>query len=107
MVNYPKSNRARKGRYVHGGIVEDFGSRLGWWERTTFPKSGTDVLLTLEVQYKGRPDLLAYDLYGDETLGWFIMQYNAISDINKFVTGIILILPIKSRVFNELLVKRT
>lgn len=100
-----KSNTAVKGRYVYGGTVDDFGTRLGWWEPTTFTKDVTDVPLSLPVRYSKRPDLLAYDLYGDETLGWFIMQYNVISDINEFLTGIMLTLPTKNRLVKGMLVK--
>ena len=31
-----KSNKQNEGRYVQGGTVDDFGSRLGWWERRVF-----------------------------------------------------------------------
>lgn len=35
-----------------------------------------DFLYTLESQYSFRPDLLAYDLYGDPALWWVFMQRN-------------------------------
>lgn len=100
-----KSNKARKGRYVYGGTVQDFGTRLGWWERAEFPASPSDVPLVLDVVYHKRPDLLADELYGDASLNWFIMQYNSISDVNEFVTGITITLPTKNRLFRELLTK--
>jgi hypothetical protein len=35
-----------------------------------------DFLYTIESQYTYRPDLLAYDLYGDATLWWVFIQRN-------------------------------
>jgi hypothetical protein len=35
-----------------------------------------DVLYTVQPQYNYRPDLLAYDLYGDASLWWVFTQRN-------------------------------
>jgi hypothetical protein len=35
-----------------------------------------DFLYTIEAQYTYRPDLLAYDLYGDQNLWWVFIQRN-------------------------------
>jgi len=35
-----------------------------------------DFLYTIESQYMYRPDLLAYDLYGDSQLWWVFIQRN-------------------------------
>jgi len=35
-----------------------------------------DYLYTIEPQYTYRPDLLAYDLYGDSNLWWVFIQRN-------------------------------
>jgi hypothetical protein len=35
-----------------------------------------DVLYTIGPQYQFRPDLLAFDLYGDATLWWVFIQRN-------------------------------
>ena len=35
-----------------------------------------DFLYTIESQYDHRPDLLAYDLYGETQLWWVFMQRN-------------------------------
>lgn len=35
-----------------------------------------DFLYTIESQYTYRPDLLAYDLYGDAALWWVFIQRN-------------------------------
>lgn len=99
-----KSNQRREGRYVQGGQVSSAGNRLGWWERTIFPTSDTDVPFTVSKKYATRPDLLAYDAYGKANLQWFILQYNNISDINvEFVEGSQIMLPTTQRLFGELL----
>lgn len=35
-----------------------------------------DFLYTIESQYANRPDLLAYDLYGEPSLWWVFIQRN-------------------------------
>ncbi len=102
-----KSNRQGEGRYVQGGTVDDFSSRIGWWERTVFVRSPTDVALTLTAEYNKRADKLAFDLYGKAGLQWFILQYNNISDINTFVAGLELVLPTRARLFGELLTDKS
>jgi len=50
----------------------------------------SDFLYLIEAQYKHRPDLLAYDLYGDPALWWVFTQrnLNVIQDpIFDFVPG--------------------
>lgn len=53
-------------------------------------KAADDFLYTIEPQYAYRPDLLAYDLYGNSQLWWVFMQRNldVIQDpILDFVVG--------------------
>lgn len=40
------------------------------------PKQSDDIAYTIEVQYTHRPDLLAYDLYGNKDLWWVFAQRN-------------------------------
>lgn len=99
-----RSDQRRDGRYVQGGKVDVKGNRLGWWERRIFPKAHSDIQYTITKKYTGRPDLLAYDMYGRANLQWFILQYNNISDVNvEFVEGAEILLPTSQRVFGELL----
>jgi hypothetical protein len=103
-----RSNQRRDGRYVFGGVVEQKGTRLGWWERKPMPKSHSDVPYTISKQHAGRPDLLAYDVYGRANLMWVILQYNSITDINlEFVEGTEILLPTVQRLFGELLISTT
>ena len=40
------------------------------------PAEPDDVLYTIEPQYTYRPDLLAFDMYGDKNLWWVFSQRN-------------------------------
>lgn len=60
------------------------------------PKQSDDIVYTIEVQYTHRPDLLAYDLYGDKDLWWVFAQRNMdiIKDpIYDFEEGVEIYLP--------------
>ena len=61
------------------------------------PKDPSDVYYTLPVVYEFRPDLLAYDLYGDSRLWWVfsarnpnVLGYDPYFD---FVTGLRIYIP--------------
>lgn len=63
------------------------------------PAEKDDYLYTIENQYKHRPDLLAYDLYGDPKLWWVFVQRNMeiIKDpIFDFEPGTSIYIPKKS-----------
>jgi hypothetical protein len=64
-----------------------------------------DYLYTIEAQYKHRPDLLAYDLYGDAALWWVFTQrnLNVIQDpIFDFVPGVQIYIPQYSKLKTHL-----
>jgi hypothetical protein len=64
-----------------------------------------DFLYTIQAQYAYRPDLLAYDLYGEAGLWWVFIQRNldVIQDpIFDFVPGVKVYIPKKSSLFNVL-----
>lgn len=97
-----------KGRYVQGGTVEKLPNRLGWLEVRNLPRHNTDVRVTIRPEEEGRPDLLAFNVYGTSSLMWFILQYNNIVDITEeFITGRQLILPTQKRLTMDLLTKQT
>ena len=63
------------------------------------PAETDDFRYVIENQYKHRPDLLAYDLYGNAKLWWVFVQRNMsiIKDpIYDFVPGTVIYLPKKS-----------
>lgn len=63
------------------------------------PAEDDDYRYTIENQYKFRPDLLAYDLYGSAKLWWVFVQRNMsiIKDpVFDFVPGTTIYCPKKS-----------
>jgi hypothetical protein len=69
------------------------------------PAERDDFRYTIENQYRHRPDLLAYDLYGDPKLWWVFVQRNmdVIKDpIYDFEPGIEIYIPKKSNLQNYL-----
>jgi len=63
------------------------------------PAEDDDFVYTIESQYKNRPDLLAYDVYGDPKLWWVFVQRNMsiIRDpIYDFEPGVKIFIPKKS-----------
>lgn len=63
------------------------------------PAEADDFLYTIENQYKHRPDLLAFDLYGTPKLWWVFVQRNMdiIKDpIFDFEPGTQIYIPKKS-----------
>lgn len=64
-----------------------------------------DYIYKIQPQYHHRPDLLAYDVYGDAGLWWVFIQRNldVLHDpIFDFTTGTSIFLPKKSKLFTAL-----
>lgn len=64
-----------------------------------------DPIYTIEAQYTYRPDLLAYDLYGDAKLWWVFIQRNldVLQDpVFDFVPGVQIYIPKKDSLLNVL-----
>lgn len=68
------------------------------------PKLTIDTLsqetkkITIGNRYNRRPDLLAYDLYGNSRYWWIFVHYNreVLEDpINDFVAGKVIVIPSK------------
>ena len=49
---------------------------LGFFKIRTIPAQADDAQYTIEPQYHQRPDLLAYDMYGNPNLWWVVCQRN-------------------------------
>lgn len=63
------------------------------------PAEADDYRYIIENQYRNRPDLLAFDLYGDAALWWVFVQRNmsVLRDpIYDFEPGTVIYLPKKS-----------
>jgi hypothetical protein len=64
-----------------------------------------DVLFTITPQYNMRPDLLAFDLYGNASLWWVFVQRNmdVLQDpIFDFIPGTQIYIPKQSSLFESL-----
>jgi len=69
------------------------------------PIDPTDVQYQIDAIYKGRPDLLAYDLYGDSKLWWVFAVRNPdiIQDpVYDFVPGVTITVPQKKNLVSSL-----
>ena len=72
---------------------------LGVMVNRPIPKLIDDLTLIINETYNLRPDLLAYDLYGDANLWWVFSQRNPnqLQDpLGDFVTGTTIYLPQES-----------
>lgn len=76
--------------------TELFGDFLDTLSYRAIPKEVDDIVYTIKPQHALRPDLLAYDLYGDANLWWVfaVRNPNAIEDpIFDFQPGVTIFLP--------------
>lgn len=97
----------RMSRYVQGGFSDKYSNRIGWWEKYAYEKRDDDIRYTISSRQQGRPDLIAYDVYGKTSLMWLVLQYNSIVDQNTELTaGKLLRLPTQRRVMLEILTKQ-
>jgi len=72
------------------------GGYLGVYQRRTFDASKDDLEYRIDKWYSQRPDLLAYDLYGNTKLWWVfaVRNPNVIKDpINDFIEGTVIRIP--------------
>ena len=98
------STSKRNSRYVQGGRTTVHPTRLGFWERNVVLQRDDDIFTTVTKRQDRRPDLIAFDFYGKQELGWLVLQYNNIVDLNlQLLEGTEIRLPIADRVFFDLL----
>jgi hypothetical protein len=72
---------------------------LGVMVNRPIPKLADDLLMTINETYNLRPDLLAFDLYGDAALWWVFAQRNPnqLQDpLGDFTTNTSIYLPQKA-----------
>jgi hypothetical protein len=84
---------SKKSAYYGTGL---YGNFLDVLDFRTIGKQVDDVYYTIDKVYQNRPDLLAYDLYGDSSLWWVFAARNpdVIRDpIFDFVSGITIYIP--------------
>lgn len=72
------------------------GVYLNTWVNRPIPRQADDIKFRINTTYDLRPDLLAYDLYGDPTLWWVFAQRNpnTLTDpLGDFRDGVTIYLP--------------
>lgn len=78
---------------------------LDIWQPRPIPAASDDFQYTIQPQYNYRPDLLAYDIYGNPKLWWVFMQRNVdiiFDPIYDFRSGVTIALPKKSQLLASL-----
>jgi alpha-L-fucosidase len=82
-----------------------FGQFLDLLEYRAISKKSDDVSYTIDRVYKYRPDMLAYDLYGDSALWWVFIARNpnVLKDpVFGFKPGVTIYIPKKETLVAEL-----
>lgn len=82
-----------------------FGQFLDVLEYRAIPKNAGDVEYKIDAVYRHRPDMLAYDLYGDAKLWWVFTSRNpnVLRDpVFDFVPGQTIFIPKKETLVSTL-----
>ena len=88
-----------KTRYDFGGTVEQTTIGAGLWTRREFEHRADDVPIVLTEHTRTHMNIITYKLYGDDSLGWLVMQYNNIIDpVEELVPGRTIVMPHPSRI---------
>ena len=78
---------------------------LDIWRPRPIPADSDDYTYQIQPQYNYRPDLLAFDLYGNPKLWWVFAQRNAdilFDPIYDFKAGTVIKLPKKTPLIKAL-----
>jgi alpha-L-fucosidase len=82
-----------------------FGQFLDVLDVRTITANNDDVVYTIDAIYQFRPDLLAFDLYGDSALWWVFAARNpnVIEDpLLDFRSGVVIQIPTKAQLTADL-----
>jgi hypothetical protein len=93
---------AKTSAYYNTGF---YGKYLDVMTYRTFAKSESDASMTINATYANRPDLLAYDLYGDANLWWVFTARNpnVLRDpVFDFLPGVQIYIPNKTTLVRDL-----
>lgn len=97
MVTYNKSSPYAS--------TANFGQFLDVLNFRTISKKADDVTYTIDKVYKHRPDMLAFDLYGDAGLWWVFIARNpnVLKDpVFGFKPGVTIYIPTKETLVADL-----
>lgn len=88
-----------KSRYTFGGTTTSNAVGTGVWTRKQFDRRSDDITIKLTDQTRTRLNIITYQLYGDDSLGWLVLQYNNIIDpVAELYAGKVLVMPHPSRI---------
>ena len=85
--------------------TDTFGNFLDVMSNRSITKNVDDVLYEIDKVYEYRPDMLAFDLYGDSALWWVFAQRNpnALKDpLFDFRAGTRIYIPKKTTLVQDL-----
>lgn len=84
-------------RITQGGNITTTNNKQ-FWNRKVYENHYTDTVFTITPKYEFQPDLIAYDMYGDTSYEWLVLQFNNITDPwTQLKVGVIVRLPTLSR----------
>jgi hypothetical protein len=93
---------AKTSAYYNTGF---YGKYLDVMTYRNFAKSESDASMTINATYANRPDLLAFDLYGDADLWWVFTARNpnVLRDpVFDFLPGVTIFIPNKNTLVRDL-----
>jgi hypothetical protein len=96
----PQDRRTITGRNQRSWAYQDTNEVyfLGTFPAIIIPPHSSDRFYVVEANDKGRPDIVAYKLYGDPALYWVILWLNDILDpFETIYPGMLLRVPQQSR----------
>jgi hypothetical protein len=76
-----------------------WGQFLDVWKGVTIPSDVTDARYQIDPPYNHRPDLLAYDMYGDANLWWVFAVRNPdvlLDPVFSFISPVVIYVPTKT-----------
>ena len=85
--------------------TQQFGPFLDTLAYRSIPKNINDTSYTIDEIYNLKPQLLAFDLYGDPTLWWVFASRNPnilIDPLFSFVSGTTIFIPSKDTLISTL-----
>ena len=76
--------------------LDPSGNFLDLYVSRPIPASASDQRYVIETKYHLRPDLLAYDLYGNAQLWWVFAERNPntlVDPVGSFLSGVTISVP--------------
>lgn len=107
----PRTNNSvqrANSRYVQGGSTIRYQNRLGWWERRILERRDDDLTVIVQNEEDQRADIIAHNIYGNQSFDWIVLQYNNIVDpVVELTAGTELQLPNPRRLQLDIITKQT